>query len=74
VSVHSEKPTLVVIEQQWFPYELLGELLDLSVLELDDLLLRWLSMPQSAASNMCPSWIRKAVSGGGNQPVSGSKR
>ena len=39
VSFHSEQPTLVVVEQQALPAELLQQGFDLSVLELDDLLL-----------------------------------
>jgi len=39
VSFHSQQPTLVVVEQQALPAKLLQERRDLSVLELDDLLL-----------------------------------
>jgi hypothetical protein len=39
VSLHCEEPSLVVIQQQSLPSELQQERLDLSVLELDDLLL-----------------------------------
>ena len=39
MSFHSEQPTLVVVEQQALPAELLQQGFDLSVLELDDLLL-----------------------------------
>ena len=39
VSLHCEEPSLVVIEQQSLSSELLQNRLDLSILELDDLLL-----------------------------------
>ena len=54
VSFHSEQPTLVAVEQQSLPADRFQQRLDLSVLELDDLLLTLVHQTAEAGQQDVP--------------------
>ena len=72
LSFHSQQSTLVIVEEQSLATELLQQSIDLSILELDDLLL---TLVEDAAdgltSRMCQGRSRQDMVTVGNQPVSG---
>ena len=74
VSLHCEEPSLVVIQQQSLPSELHQERLDLSVLELDDLLLPVVHEAAEAGQQDVPRLDQERHVRRRNWPVSGAER
>ena len=74
VSFHSEQPTLVVVEQQSLPSKFFQQSLDLSVLELDDLLLPLVHEAAEAGQQDVPGCEQKRHIRRRNWPVSGAER
>ncbi len=72
ISLHREESTLVIVEQQSLLSELLEQRFDLSILELNDLLLTWFTRPQRAASRRCNGWRMQNMFGAENRSVSGA--